>query len=136
MSIPDLYAEAQVATVAAVRTQEANEAEALQSMGVRLRAEQDRLVTLILSNLAPVVREAAASGRRVATILAFSGADKLDEFSYLYMLKGPHKHEHRQEMKAMGASPLIHSLRRALAPFMVHHAWQRASNDNVLSVSW
>lgn len=135
-AIHALFVEAQGLCATAVRQQEEEEAEVCRQMGVRLRAEQDRMLELILANVPAAVREAASKGHRVATLLAFAGADKLDEFSYLYMLKGPHKHEQRQEMRAMGARPLIYRVRDALRPFAVHHAWQRATNENTLSVSW
>lgn len=131
-----LFVEAQALSASAVQQQEEDEAEARKQMGVRLRAEQDRMLELILTNVPDAVREAAVKGRRIATVLDFSGADKLGEFSFLYMLKGPHKHEQRQEMRAMGAKPLIYRVRDALRPFAVHHAWQRATNENTLSVSW
>lgn len=123
------------AAVAAADLQEAAEREA---MGQRLVEEQDRLYGLVLGNLPSAVREAAAAGQRSAVVLRFGGADKLGEFCYLYMLKGPHSPDGKAEMKALGAAPLLHRLRAALNPagFRVWHAWQRATNDNTLAVSW
>lgn len=133
-----LHAEATAATWDSVRqAEQAHEAE-LRAMGERLSAEQERLYAVVMQALPGAVREAAASGRRTAVVLQFSGADKLDEFCYLYMLKGPHNPEHRAEMRQMGAKPLLQRLRAALQPagFGVHHAWQRATNDNTLAVTW
>lgn len=138
VDLKDLYAEAVAATFGAVREAEQARLEELAAAGQRLRAEQDRLFDVIMSALPGVVREAAAHGQRTAVVLRFGGADKLDEFCFLYMLKGPHNPEQRQEMRAMGARPLLQRLRTALHPagFGVHHAWQRATNDNSLAVTW
>lgn len=134
----DLYQEAVRTTEEAIHRYECTHEEELRAMGARLRDEQDRLYGLIIGSLPAAVREAAALGRRVATVLAFEGCDKLDEFCYLYMLKGPYKHDQREEMALMGVKPLLPRLRRELARagFRVFHAWQRATNENTLSVSW
>lgn len=133
-----LYQEATDTTWGAVRAAEVSRDQELAATGERLRAEQERLYQIVMLGLPGAVRAAASQGQRVATVLRFCGADKLDEFCYLYMLKGPHNPEHRAEMKAMGAKPLLHRVRAKLqaAGFGVHHAWQRATNDNTLSVTW
>lgn len=133
-----LYADAVRITESAVRQAEEDEEARLRDAGARLRAEQDRLHALVVSAIPEAVTFAASQGRRVATVLTFDGGDKFGEFCYLYMLKGPYKHEHRQEMRAMGASPLMGRIRDALSGtgFRLHHSWQRATNENILSVSW
>lgn len=137
-ALRQLHAEAVRACKEAVRRAEDARDEEIRAMGERLRAEQDRFLKLLMSRLPEAVRQAAGEGKRTATLLQFSGSDKLDEFCYLYMLKGPVNPESRAEMKAMGVKPLMHGLRAGLgrAGFGVHHAWQRATNDNLLSVSW
>jgi len=138
VDLGQLYAEAVATTWSTVRQAEVARDEELRDLGQKLRAEQDKLYGIVMAALPGAVREAAAKGQRTAVLLRFSGADKLEEFCYLYMLKGPHNPEHRAEMRAMGAKPLLHRLRSELqrAGFGVHHAWQRATNDNTLSVSW
>lgn len=133
-----LYAEAVAATANAVQEADDARLQDMQATGQRMRDEQARLYSLVMDALPGAVREAAAKGQRVATVLEFSGSDKLDEFCYLYMLKGPHAHEHRHEMRLMGVKPLMHRLRDELgrAGFGVHHAWQRATNQNTLAVTW
>lgn len=133
-----LYADAVRLSAGAVADAEAARVAEKASMGERLRAEQDRLFGLIMEGVPGAVREAAAAGHRVATVLTFEGGDKLDEFSYLYMLKGPYTPDAKAEMRELGASPLLPRLRAALnaAGFRVWHAWQRATNDNALVVSW
>lgn len=133
-----LHAEAVACCHAAVAHAEAAELSHLEEMGRRLGEEQDDMYRLVMAAVPGAVKEAAARGQRVATLLRFDGADKLREFCYLYMLKGPHKQELRQEMRAMGVRPLLHRLRVEFqrAGFGVHHAWQRATNENTLSVTW
>lgn len=133
-----LYAEAVATTWGAVRQAEQSREDELRATGEKLLAEQERLFGILMDALPAAVREAAGKGQRTAVLLRFSGADKLDDFCYLYMLKGPHNQEHRAEMRAMGAKPLLHRLRQVLQPagFGVHHAWQRATNENTLAVTW
>jgi len=142
VNLKDLYAEAVATTWDAVsravrQADQAREAE-LRAMGERLRAEQDRLFQIIMRAVPEAVRDAARAGRRVAVVLRFMGADKLDEFCYLYMLKGPYNTEERAEMRQMGVKPLLQRLRQELQPagFGVYHAWQRSTNENVLTVTW
>lgn len=134
----DLFREATQLTQGAVQVAQVTEEEELAAMGRRLQAEQGRLFDSIMSGLPEAVREAAAKGQRTATVLRFSGADKLDEFCYLYMLKGPQNPEDRAQARRAGAVPLLRRLRDTLHPagFKVWHAWQRANNDNTLTVSW
>ena len=138
IDLKQLHAQAVEAAGQAVAQAEADQARELAAMGERLRAEQEGLHRCIMGGLRDAVRQAAAQGQRVATLLRFAGSDRLGEFCYLYMLKGPHKAEHRAEMRAMGASPLLPRLRRELqaAGFGVFHAWQRATNENTLSITW
>lgn len=133
-----LYADAVASCRAAVAQAEADELSQLVEMGRRLGQEQEELYDLVKRAAPPAVREAAAKGQRFATVLRFDGADKLREFCLLYMLKGPHKQELRQEMRDMGVRPLMHRLRTEFqrAGFGVHHAWQRATNENTLALTW
>jgi hypothetical protein len=134
----ELYAEAVAATRDAVALAEAESARELEAMGERLRAEQGRLFRAVMAGVPEAVRAGAARGQRHAAVLQFGGSDKFGEFCYLYMIKGPYKPELREEMRAMGARPLLPRLRATLraAGFGVHHAWQRATNENSLVVSW
>lgn len=133
-----LHAEAVASTREAVQQADLRHEEDLRATGERLRAEQERLFQHVLAAAPAAVREAAAKGQRTAVVLRFTGADKLDEFCYLYMLKGPMAPDARAEMRAMGARPLLHRLRAEFqaAGFGVHHAWQRATNDNSLALTW
>lgn len=104
----------------------------------RLRAEQDRLFSLIMDHVPLAVRAAAHMGTRSAVVFNFSGQDKLDEFCYLYMLKGPTTSEGKATLRRLGIVPVLARLRETLNPagFRVWHTWQRATNDNSIAVSW
>ncbi len=104
----------------------------------RLRAEQDRLYSLIMDHLPVALRGAAHTGARSAVVLHFAGQDKLDEFCYLYMLKGPTTSEGKATLRRLGIVPVLARLREALNPagFRVWHTWERATNENTLAVSW
>lgn len=138
VDLRSLHDEAVRAAAHAVARAEQSEREELLAMGRRFAQEQEELYNQIMAALPDAVRAAAGQGRRVATVLRFGGSDRLREFCYLYMLKGPHRAEQRAEMQAMGVEPLLPRLRRELraAGFGAHHAWQRATNDNTLSVTW
>lgn len=133
-----LYAQAVALTTETVARAEDTKAQELAATGARLRAEQDSLYAHIMGSIEPAVKEAAGRGQRHATVLRFSGADTFGEFCYLYMIKGPYKHDQRDEMRAMGVRPLLGRLRKELHAhgFGVHHAWQRATNENTLAVTW
>lgn len=136
--LKDLHDQALQTCMGAVARVDEEAARQLNDMGERLRAEQQALHDRIMTDLEGAVRRAAEAGQRHATVLSFSGADRFDEFCYLYMLKGPLKPELHAEMKAMGVAPLLPRLRRELraAGFDVHHAWQRATNENSITVTW
>lgn len=133
-----LHAEAVQTTQTAVQNAIQDEIDQLRDLGARLKVEQGRLFDAIVEGIPAAVRDAASQGRRTAVLLRFDGADKFHEFCYLYMIKGPHKFDQRQEMRALGVKPLLSRLRGMLytSGFAVHHAWQRATNENILSVSW
>lgn len=126
-----------LSTEAVERVEEAKQEE-LRSMAERLRAEQRRYHDMIKAALPGAVTAAASAGSRVAVLHSFVGADKLEDFCYLYMLKGPVRQDEKAEMRAMGAEPLMWTLKRELNPagFYVHHTWQRATNENKLCVMW
>ena len=137
-ALADLHAEAVRATWNAVRSADADKLAETEELGRALRAEQERFYQEIIAAAPAAVKEASAKGHRVAVLCRFDGADKFGEFCYLYMLKGPYKPEHRAEMRAMGAKPLLPRFRNVFqaAGFGVHHAWQRATNENTFSITW
>lgn len=133
-----LFSKARELTELSVAAADRDERAAAEAMAKRLRAESDKLLDSLIGRVPTVILEAAAKGKRVATLLEFSGGDTFEEFCYLYMIKGPHTHEGRAEMKRAGVTPLMDVLRRVLHPagFNVWHAWQRATNQNTITVSW
>ncbi len=133
-----LYRYAVETSAQAVATADDERRATLAALGEQIRAEQDSLFCSLMEALESAVRENAQKGLRCATILQFGGADKYSEFCYLYMIKGPPRGEQRAEMHEMGVKPLLHRLIGVLrhSGFQIHHAWQRATNENTLTVSW
>lgn len=133
-----LCAEARALAAAAVERVETDAAAELAATAERMRAESDALGAEVLRRVPAAVRAAAAQGRRVATLLRFQGPDKFREFCYLYLLKGPVAAGQRAEMKRAGVAPLLPGLTRELraAGFCLHHAWQRSTNDNAITLTW
>lgn len=133
-----LRAEAVTASAVATSAVEVAAQTEAEAVVCRLRAEQDRLYSLIMNHIPVAVRGAANLGARSAVVLHFEGQDKLDEFCYLYMLKGPTTTEGRATLRRLGIVPVLARLRETLNPagFRVWHTWQRATNDNTLAVSW
>lgn len=136
--LADLFAKARELTELSVAAAVRDERAAAEAMAKRLRAESNKLLDALLAKVPTAILDAAASGKRVATLLEFSGGDVFEEFCYLYMVKGPHTLEGRAEMKRAGVTPIMDVLRRTLHPagFTVWHAWQRATNHNTITVSW
>lgn len=137
-SLTALAAEARRLTAQAAFDAEAAERAAREATAARIREEQHRLYEEIMRGLPEAVRRAACEGRACVDLLSFQGVQRYDEFTYLYMLKGPVTPQERADMKAMGLKPLMARLRRELTPagFRLRHDWDRATHENTLTVSW
>lgn len=137
-NLAELFAKARELTELSVAAADRDERAIAEAMAKRLRAESTKLLDTLLGRVPTAILDAAANGKRVATLLEFSGGDLFEEFCYLYMVKGPHTQEGRAEMKRAGVEPLLDTLRRTLHPagFTVWHSWQRATNQNLVTVSW
>lgn len=150
-SVQALFAEARELTTQVARRDADLEAQRLRSLARGVRAAQDRLMADIVRTMAVVVPQAAAHGQRSADVLQFQGADKYvcgadddggdgggdeESYCYLYLVRGPRERVHREELRAMGVHPLLPRIRRELAPFVVRHVWNPATNGNTVSVSW
>ena len=92
------------------------------------------------------VLAAAAAGLRHLDALTFLGSDVFNqllhvdakdvrELSYVFVVRGPAPRDPRAE-QLRDFVPAVQVLRRALKPFAVRHVWDRATNRNVIRVSW
>jgi hypothetical protein len=91
----------------------------------------------LLAELPAKVKAAASKGKFSATILEFAGADKFDDnFSYLFLLKGPRDLPQQNDLAARGFVPLYTSLYYRMSPFLVNFQWTPGTNLNSLTVSW
>ena len=135
-----LYREAVDLSAAAARRDEDLARERLAALAAGLRAAQDSLLAELERRAQQLVPQAAAEGKRSADVLAFKGADMYasgeEQFCYLYLVCGPRERAHRDELRAMGVEPLLSRLRREFRPFDVRHAWNPATNDNAVTLSW
>ena len=91
---------------------------------------QAKLRERMLADFDSAVRAAASAGKRAAVLAEFDGGDTFDgEYCYLYLLKGARGGE-------PGVTPLLDTLRAAVAPFDVDHEWLAGTVHNVVRVRW
>lgn len=140
VSMGELYAEAvALSAKACLQAQKAAEDEDRELVRKTTQA-QDALFGKVLAAAPDAIRAAASQGARAASVLEFQGADMFesagDQFSYLFLLKGPKESPRRRDLTAFGFEPLLLKLRRVLAPFRVNHVWDQATNSNCVHVAW
>jgi hypothetical protein len=97
---------------------------------------QRSLIAHVSSLMEHVVIAAAASGAKQADVFTFKGADLFEGYNVLFMLFGGVEHERREQLAQYGFQGCYNDLVQALIPFYVKHTWERATNDNVISVFW
>lgn len=99
--------------------------------------QQEKLKTELLLKIPDCVRLAASKGLLSTNILTFHGNDKFQqEFSYLFLLKGPRNREQRDLLSAAGFVPLLDTLRSECNPFEVRHTWMPGTNENHVTLFW
>ncbi|AGE58016.1 hypothetical protein PBCVNW6652_472L [Paramecium bursaria Chlorella virus NW665.2] len=98
-------------------------------------AQRD-LIVKISSLMEPAVIAAAASGAKFADIFTFKGGDLHEGYNILFMMFGGVEQERRDQLEQYGFHGCFNDLVQALAPFYVKHSWDRATNDNTISVFW
>jgi hypothetical protein len=98
---------------------------------------QSKLRGKLLDVLPEAVKAAASRGKYSTALLEFSGSDKFDDnFSYLFLLKGPRDTPQQNDLAARGFVPLYTSMYHELRPFVLNYQWTPGTNSNALSVSW
>lgn len=97
---------------------------------------QKKLKDDILLKVPDCVRLAASKGKLSTDVLTFGGNDQYDDFSYLFLLKGPRNKDQRDLLFGNGYVPLLETLRRELVPFEVRHVWVGGTNENRLVLTW
>lgn len=103
----------------------------------RVAQVQDKLKQELFEKIPECVRCAAGKGKNAADILTFTGNEKYDDdFSYLFLLKGPRDREQKYDLHRHGFNPLIDILSREVNPFEVTFTWVPGCNMNKVTVSW
>lgn len=99
------------------------------------KAQRD-LIVKISSLMEPAVIAAAASGAKFADIFSFKGGDLHEGYNILFMLFGGVEQERRDQLEQYGFHGCFNDLVQSLFPFYIKHSWDRATNDNIISVFW
>lgn len=98
---------------------------------------QDKLFAELFEKLPDSVRTAAAQGRTTAELLTFSGNEKYDdEFSYLFLVKGPRDREQKYDLYRYGFRPLHDRLAQGVLPFTLNFTWVPGCNLNKVTLEW
>jgi len=97
---------------------------------------QESLVEHILSHAEAEVISAAAAGLKYATIFEFKGSDLHEDFNILFMLFGGVEQDRRDHLSQFGFSGCYEELMNRAAPFYVKHSWDRATNNNTITLFW
>ena len=97
---------------------------------------QKSLVEHILSLAEAEVISAAAAGLKYATIFEFKGSDLHEDFNILFMLFGGVEQERRDQLAQFGFGGCYEELMNRVAPFYVKHSWDRATNNNSITLFW
>lgn len=102
-----------------------------------VKIAQDKLRADLLAKLPIIVRGAAGQGRSTVDMLTFSGNEKYDDdFSYLFLLKGPREREQKYDLYRYGFVPLFDTLLNEVTPFQLMFTWVPGCNLNKLTLEW
>lgn len=103
----------------------------------RVKTAQTKLEEELKYLLPSIVRASALQGKKTADLLTFTGSEKYDdEFSFLFLLKGPRDREQKYDLYKHGFVPLFDCLTNEVAPFKLAFTWVPGCNLNKLTLSW
>ena len=131
-----LYAEAVEVSNAAEAFEDLREFEETTLFVEKITKAQALLVEHIMEASEKIVIEAAASGAKSAVVYTFRGADVFEGFSILFMLLGGVEYEQKVRLDNYGFQPALKQLADAVSPFAMRHSWDRASNENSITLIW
>jgi hypothetical protein len=97
---------------------------------------QKSLVEHNLSHAESEVISAAAAGLKYASIFEFKGSDLHEDFNILFMLFGGAEQERRDHLEQFGFHGVYEELMNRVAPFYIKHSWDRATNNNTITLFW
>jgi len=101
-----------------------------------IQVVQKELLDTLLDGIEAKIIESAKLGKQYVDLLVFSGSEKFQDHSYLFLLKGAREESQRVELDQYGFAPLLHTLQDVLRPFTVQHTWINGLNKNKVSVWW
>lgn len=103
----------------------------------KAKASQEKLRSELLVKVPMAVRAAAIQGKSSVDILSFTGSEKFeDDFSYLFLLKGPRDREQKYDLYRHGFVPLYDTLMNDVVPFPLTMKWVPGCNLNTLTLEW
>ena len=103
----------------------------------KAKTAQDTLYSELFDKLPDIVRAAATQGKTTADLLTFSGNEKYtDDFSYLFLMKGPRDREQKYDLYRYGFVPLFDRLTRDVVPFQLMFTWVPGCNLNKVTLEW
>jgi hypothetical protein len=102
----------------------------------KIQAAQKELIAHIVSIAEPAVISAAASGAKSADLFTFKGSELFADYNILFMLFGGVEQDRREQLAQFGFEGCYQDLLQALSPFYVKHHWERATNNNNITVFW
>lgn len=127
-----LYTEAIVESERAARHAEIVRAQDAAILAQKIKDAQDQLVNDILDSAPAKIIEAASTGARAVDLLTFNGSDMVADLSLVFLVRGPR----RGAISDAHADPLAPRLSALMAPFVVRHEWDAATNGNRVVASW
>ncbi|AGE56303.1 hypothetical protein PBCVNEJV1_457R [Paramecium bursaria Chlorella virus NE-JV-1] len=136
MSLIDLYNEAIEVSNAAEVFDHLVDFDTTTKFVEDIQVAQKKLISHVLELVETTVISEAASGSKSATIFRFLGADLFEGFNILFMLFGGVEQERRDQLAQYGFCGCYEDLVKSLSPFYVRHSWNRATNENTISIYW
>jgi hypothetical protein len=131
-----LYAEAVQVSAAAAAFEDLVEFESTSLFVEKIQAVQKELIAHIVSLVEPAVISAAASGAKHVDVFTFKGAELFGGYNILFNLFGGIEQDRREQLGQFGFQGCYSDLLQALQPFYVKHSWERATNNNTITVFW
>lgn len=143
MLFDQLFAEAVHLTASATSTPSAEHVPTLAEVAAHAADAQRKLLAALRARLPDTVLAAAREGKTSAIALVFNGTEKFEsqspdyeDFSILFLLRGPRDRGQLEALYCCGFVPLLETLHAELAPFKVQHSWVPGSNANHVTVYW
>lgn len=131
-----LYNEAVTVSNAAEAFADLVEFESTKIFVENVQKVQKNLIEHIISTVEENVIQAATSGFKYVDIFKFKGSELFEDYNVLFMLFGGAEAERREQLGQYGFQGCFEELMKRVSPFYIKHSWDRATNDNILTLFW